>query len=75
MLCGQLDYLLIKGNKKNSENNKAGLALSIKKKSKKTCPKSTVIMGSFLEAPSGFEPENKGFADLCLTTWLWRHIS
>jgi len=35
MLCGQLDYLLIKGNKKNSENNKAGLALSIKKRVKK----------------------------------------
>ena len=25
-----------------------------------------------LEAASGFEPENKGFADLCLTTWLCR---
>jgi hypothetical protein len=24
-----------------------------------------------LEAPSRFELENKGFADLCLTTWLW----
>ena len=26
-----------------------------------------------LEAPSGFEPENRGFAVPCLTTWLWRH--
>ena len=26
-----------------------------------------------LEAPSGFEPENEGFADLYLTAWLWRH--
>ena len=25
----------------------------------------------FLEAPSRFELENEGFADLCLTTWLW----
>src|SRR5687767_2111650 len=24
------------------------------------------------EAPPGFEPGNEGFADLCLTTWLWR---
>ena len=28
----------------------------------------------FLEAPSGFEPENRGFAVPCLTTWLWRHM-
>ena len=26
-----------------------------------------------LEAPPGFEPGDKGFADLGLTTWLWRH--
>ena len=25
----------------------------------------------FLEVPPGFEPGNEGFADLCLTTWLW----
>ena len=24
--------------------------------------------------PSGFEPENKGFADLRLTTWLWHRV-
>ncbi len=28
-----------------------------------------------LEAPPGFEPGNRGFADLCLTTWPWRHIT
>ena len=27
-----------------------------------------------LEAASGFEPENGGFADLCLTTWLCRQV-
>ncbi len=28
----------------------------------------------FLEAPPGIGPGNKGFADLCLTAWLWRRI-
>ena len=27
-----------------------------------------------LEATSGFEPLNGGFADPCLTTWLRRHL-
>ena len=27
-----------------------------------------------LEVPPGFEPGNEGFADLCLTTWLWYQI-
>ena len=27
-----------------------------------------------LEVPPGFEPGNEGFADLCLTTWLWHQI-
>ena len=27
-----------------------------------------------IEAPPGFEPGHKSFADFCLTTWLWRLI-
>ena len=27
----------------------------------------------FLEVTPGFEPGNQGFADPCLTTWLWHH--
>ncbi len=28
-----------------------------------------------LEVPPGFEPGSEGFADLCLTTWLWHQIN
>ena len=28
----------------------------------------------FMEVPPGFEPGNQGFADPCLTTWLWHRI-
>ena len=30
--------------------------------------------GMGLEVPPRFELGNKGFADLCLTTWLWRRV-
>ena len=30
---------------------------------------------NWLEAAPGFEPGNKGFADLCLTTWLCRRTA
>ena len=29
---------------------------------------------SILEVPPGFEPGNEGFADPCLTAWLWYHF-
>ena len=29
---------------------------------------------NFLEAPPGFEPGDRGFADLCLTAWPWRRL-
>ena len=31
-------------------------------------------MTKLLEVPPGFEPGNKGFADLCLTAWRWYQI-
>ena len=36
--------------------------------------KNPALAGRGREAPSGFGPEHKGFADLRLTTWLWRLI-
>ena len=30
--------------------------------------------GDILEAAPGIEPGDKGFAILCLTTWLCRHV-
>ncbi len=27
-----------------------------------------------MKAPPGIGPGNKGFADLCLTAWLWRRM-
>lgn len=35
---------------------------------------STIPPHQHLEVPPGFEPGNEGFADLCLTTWLWYQI-
>ena len=36
--------------------------------------KSIAIAMDLLEAPPGFGPGRKGFADLGLTTWLWCRI-
>ena len=33
------------------------------------------LTGFLLEAPIRFELMNKGFAVLCLPTWLWRRIA
>ena len=36
-----------------------------------TNKKAPAEAGAFMEVPPGFEPGNQGFADPCLTTWLW----
>ena len=37
----------------------------------RTDTKKPLHCSGLMEVPSGFEPENKGFADLRLTAWLW----
>ena len=34
-----------------------------------------VFLQPLLEVAPGFEPGTRGFADLCLTTWLCHHIN
>ena len=41
-----------------------------KEDSKQFCSESYI-----LEVPPRFELGNKGFADLCLTTWPWHHMT
>ena len=41
---------------------------------KDRCLNHLTIPTTFMEATPGFEPGNKGFADLCLTTWLCRRV-
>ena len=43
-------------------------------KSEKVKNSAHLRVRNFLEAPPGFEPGDKGFADPCLTAWLWRRI-
>ena len=54
-----------------ASRHRTGLApiRSMRQHLQKSTPK-----GAFLEAPPGIGPGNKGFADLCLTAWLWRRM-
>ena len=40
---------------------------------KKKTSETAHFQGFLMEVPPGFGPGNEGFADLCLTTWLWHH--
>ena len=40
----------------------------------KKMPRNRARLQGISEVPSRFELENKGFADLRLTTWLWHRI-
>jgi hypothetical protein len=42
---------------------------------KKGGPMAALNLLNLLKAAVGIEPTNKGFADLCLTTWLRRRIN
>ena len=52
------------------ESAEATKAIKINKNGKENTPKGIGVFLAFLEAPPGFEPGDKGFADLGLTTWL-----
>ena len=40
---------------------------------RKKAPHASCVSRLWLEVPPRFELGNKGFADLCLTTWPWHH--
>src|SRR3989344_6389950 len=41
----------------------------------KSCAATNYATRANLEARAGIEPAYRGFADLCLTTWLPRHLT
>ena len=53
--------------------NKTGASRKISRhRNVKSTKKKPLIFKGFQEAQTGFEPVNRGVADLCLTTWLLR---
>ena len=63
------DSKMYRPEKRRTCTKKTSVLVQLRERTKK--PAEIVSAGFHLEVPSRFELENKGFADLRLTTWLW----
>ena len=66
------DSKMYRPEKRRTCTKKTSVLVQLRERTKK--PAEIVSAGFHLEVPSRFELENKGFADLRLTTWLWHQI-
>ena len=64
------DSKMYRPEKRRTCTKKTSVLVQLRERTKK--PAEIVSAGFHLEVPSRVELENKGFADLRLTTWLWR---
>ena len=71
-LCPRKTFLRALTKRGIAKSNMGKMAVFCRESKKTVCERFS--REPFLEAPPGFEPGSQGFADPCLTTWLWRRF-